>query len=214
MPLNPAPTIDAGLILVSQRLARTDMSRVAEVTYSLATAGAVDASVAEDAADDFFANFVATFGTILDSEVLIQPTIVRLGDGSDTPFEAVAAGAAVAGGNAELMVPVNCAVLIKKLTALGGKANRGRTYMPFALTATDCSENGTILGTRVTADQTVADTFLAQLATDTTPMIISHRVFNTPLPPHFVTAITVGPLVTSYKVEGQIGTQRRRLGRN
>jgi hypothetical protein len=75
------------------------------------------------------------------------------------------------------------------------------------------NENGTL----VAVDQALLDvqfsSFLAQLNTDGNPMVIAHKTFNTPLPPHFVTAVHTGPLVTSYLSENLIGTQRRRLGR-
>lgn len=213
MPLNPPPTIETGLALIVQAMQRSDMSRAAEVTFALNVAGVPDATVAQDAVDDFQANFNATWLAVLDNQVTVGKPTIKLGDGSTTPFEAVAAGAIALGGAAGTKLPPNVALLVKKSTGLGGRANHGRTYFPFVLENPQVNENGTIVGASQAALQTVADAFLAQLTADGEPMCIAHKQFNVPLPPHFVTHITTGPLVTSYTVEQLIATQRRRLAR-
>jgi hypothetical protein len=213
MPLNPPPTIETGLGLVSLSLERSDMSRAAQVTFALNVAGVPDASVAQDAVDDFRENFLTYWAPFIDDEVTIQEAQIRLGDGSTTPFEAVSTVTSNAGGVSQVSLPPNVALLVKKTTGVGGRKNRGRTYIPFLLPESVVSENGTIAGATVTALNVQAAAFLSQLSADGNPMCISHKVFNVPLAPHFVTAIHTGPLVTTYKVEPMIATQRRRLGR-
>jgi hypothetical protein len=213
MPLNPPPTIQAQLGLVTQQFIRSDMSRAAEVTFGLACTGTPSLTVAQDSIDDFQAAFNAGLAGQFDSEVtILQPTI-RLGDGSTTPFEAVAAGSPASGTNATTFPPPQVATLVKKSTGVGGKKNRGRSYFPFLTASSAISENGTINNTQLGIINGILATFLAQLVTDQIAMVIVNKTFNTPHPPHFVTAVTGGPAVTSYICEPLVATQRRRLGR-
>ena len=214
MPLNPPPIIDAGLVLVTQKLLRSDMTRAAIVTFSLFTDEAINLATAQDMADDFQANFNSNLALLFDTEVFIEPPTIKLGQGTDVPLEAVAAGAGTNGTNSGAFTPPNVAVLFKKSTGSGGKANRGRTYMPFCAAQSLVSENGTLDPTLLSSFTTHGETFRAQLATDHQEMIISNKIFNVPLPPHHVTRIKVGFPVTSWVPEATIATQRRRLDRN
>jgi len=201
------------MLLVTQKLQRSDMSRAAEVTFCLSTADSTLATY-QDAIDDFQANFNANFAGGLDAAVAIPPPEGRGGDGSDVPILVFASGAAAVGASTNQEVPPNVAILVRKRTAAGGRSNRGRTYYPFMLSTANCSENGTVDPTFKAALQTVMTAFLAQLTTDSTPMVIENKTFNQPAPPHFVTLIHKNPFpVVSYQVETLVATQRRRLGR-
>jgi hypothetical protein len=213
MPLNPPPTIENGLGLISQQLLRSDMTRAAEVTFAITASGVMGPSVAQDSIDDFQANFNATFGSVMDGQVLVLAPTIRLGDGSDIPFEATASGVVINGGSPGTFMPPSVALLLKKTSGIAGKTHRGRSYFPFMLPTSVVSENGTVDPTEVNAINTIAATFLAQLVTDVIPLVIPNKVFNTPLPPHHVTAINTGPLVAQYLAESKIATQRRRLDR-
>lgn len=213
MPLNPPPTIEANIILIKQQLIRSDMSRAAEVEYCALCPDSVLATY-QDAIDDFQTNFNTNIAPFIDSEVSILPPTGRGGDGSNVPLLVVAAGGTGTGGNANTYAPPNVAMLIRKRTSLGGKKNRGRTYLPFALASANVSENGTVSGAGLAIYQTGATAFLAQMVTDNTPMVIENRTFNTPLPPHHVTGIFgSNAQVTAYTVESLVATQRRRLNR-
>jgi len=213
MPLNPPPLIAMNLGLIVQGLKRSDQSRTAEVTFAVDVIAGASSANAQDAIDDFQANFNAQWASIIDTDVtILQPTI-KLGDGTSVPYEAIAAGATAVGGDVTAKVPANSAALIKKSTGFGGRFNHGRTYFPFLLDQNSVSENGTVDGATITAINGVAATFLAQLTTDGTAMVIAQKVFNAPLAPHYVTHINMGNPVTSYAIEPLIGTQRRRLGR-
>lgn len=85
--------------------------------------------------------------------------------------------------------------------------------MPFQIPQSSILENGTLLAVHVTATQTICNNFLSGMAVDGNPLIIANKVYNQPLPPHYVTNINQGVLVTSLTVEPIIATQRRRLGR-
>jgi lipoprotein-anchoring transpeptidase ErfK/SrfK len=205
------PTIELGLGLVVQPLLRTDMSRAALVTFALNVSGVPSLAVAQDAVDDFSNNFLANMGGPLDAEVQMLPASIRLGDGSTTPFEATTTNSVATGGTAYTSASPQVAVLVKKNTGLGGKQNRGRTYMPWWVSTAYIAENGNLDSTAVANLQTDADTFLTQLTTDTIPMCIAHRVFTISGGKPVLTAYHTGPLVTSFKVESVVATQRRRV---
>jgi hypothetical protein len=213
VPLNPAPIIEANILLVSQNLLRSDMSRAAQLEFGLLCADSTQATY-QDAIDDFQTNFNTQWGPHLDTEVSILPPVGRGGDGTNVPLLVIAAGAAIAGANASTNMPPNVALLIRKRTSFGGRKNRGRNYYPFVLADTDVSENGTVATLSVAAFQASATAFLAQLSTDVTPLCIENKTYNTPLPPHYVTEISLSAAqVQAYTVETVIATQRRRLGR-
>jgi hypothetical protein len=213
MPLNPSPIIDANLCLITQPITRPDIARAALLTFSTESTGTPGASLAQTVVDHFQTDFNAAFSATFDSEVTLQPPSIKLGAGTDVPYEAIATGAAVSGGRAGTFLPPNVALLVKKLTSLGGKKNRGRTYFPFFLDDADVNENGTLATGVQAAFQTLMNSFVNALAADSIPMVISHKIFNVPLPPHFVTHVQAGALITAYNVEPMIGTQRRRLNR-
>lgn len=213
MPLNPPPVITSNLALIVQKLQRSDMSRASEVTFACLTTGTPSLALAQDTIDDFQANFNGTLRNLIDTNVAVPPPTVRLGDGTDVPYEAVAAGASVNGLDANVFVPPNVAFLFKKTTGVGGRKNRGRMYLPFALATSDVGENGVIVGAAVTGGTTQSSAFLAALIVDAMPLVIANKSFNTPLPPHYVTVISAGQNVTAFAAEGTVATQRRRLGR-
>jgi hypothetical protein len=201
------------LALITQKLQRTDSSVVSEVTFALSTVPPASLAVAQDTVDDFQVSFNAMYTPLADTACQVLPPVVRLGDGSDVPYEATASGATALGGNSSAMAPPQVAALVKKSTGTGGRKNRGRTYFPYMLQQTAINETGTISSGTITAFQASLNTFLAALSTDLTLMVIANKVFNQPDPPHYVTDIFTGPNVTSYILEPLVATQRRRLGR-
>ena len=187
------------------------MSRAALVTFATECTGTPSGALAQTSVNSFQSAFNAHIGNLLDSEVTVDFPTIRLGAGTTTPYEAVANGSSITGGSTSTTVPPNVAVLIKKSTALGGKHNRGRTYIPFLVDVSHVSENGTIDTGTLNTIQTAVTAFFNALTAASIPMCIANKVFNVPLPPHFVTSVNTGPLVTSYVVETLVATQRRRL---
>jgi hypothetical protein len=211
-PLHPAPTIDAGLILITQPLRHALVGRDALVTCAaLDTAS----SGAQDLADDWQANWNTQVAPALDNNVTSLPPTIRLGDGSNVPLMAIGSGAAVAGTFSAADLPPQVAVLVKKNTGLGGKKNRGRMYIPWQVPGSVVGEDGTILAANVTAIQVNFGGLLAGMAADDMPMHIAnkHLVITPPESKPHVDAIHTGALVTSLHVENVIATQRRRLPR-
>jgi hypothetical protein len=212
MALHPAPTIDDRLCLITQPLRHASVGRDALCTFSALAAGG---ETVQDIADDFQDNWNTNIAPTLDNNVLSLPPSVKLGDGTNVPAFSVGTGAAVAGTFSAADLPPQVAVLIKKVTGFGGKKNRGRFYLPWAVPGSVVNERGTILAANVTAMQANMTLFLEQMATDGFPMYISNKVLVLTPPdtrPH-VTAIHTGHLVLNLRVEDVVATQRRRLPR-
>lgn len=91
------------------------------------------------------------------------------------------------------------ALLVSKTSGLAGRSNRGRMYIP-GQSESNVDGAGTVLSTFRTTAQGAMDTFLGDLDTLETPMVILH---NDPADtPTVVTALTV---------QNKVATQRRRL---
>lgn len=112
------------------------------------------------------------------------------------------------GGTAFETPPLNTALLVKKNSALGGRANRGRFYWPGLLAETDVNEVGIIGGAQVIAIQADFDAFYDAL--DAIPdgdeeqlvMVILHDSTSPATTPTIVSSLTV---------DGTAATQRRRM---
>jgi hypothetical protein len=210
MPLHPSPTIAANLILVTQVITRSDTSHIGVLTYACRNNGPLSA---QNCANAFQTAFNGRFATNFDTECTIQKPTIKLGDGTNVPLEAVAAGAAPAGSNTDPVPPSQVALLLKKNTGFSGKKNRGRTYFPWFVSSLNVNETGTVSAGEVTAIQTLANGFVADLNAASIPMCIANKTLSIPTPPlrPFVTAILLGHDVTTYTVENLVATQRRRL---
>lgn len=213
MPAHPPPTIASGLGLITQRLHHSGVGRAAELTFAIHDTSPVGA---QNIANDFQANFNGDFAAIFDSQVVFEKPFVSLGTGSSTPIQAIAAGAAGAGTRSIVSLSPQIAALVKKSTTLGGKKNRGRSYFPWVLATADVTEGGDLVAGTVTTLQSAMDAFLGHLAAAPIPMVIANKVLAVVTPPAkpYVTAINLGPLVSSFTVEAKIATQRRRMPRS
>lgn len=107
------------------------------------------------------------------------------------------------GGRAANALPQNCAVLIRKLAALGGRRNRGRFYVP-GVDDTDILSNGALDPTRRTAWQTAANNFYLGFdsALDVGLPVVLHT--EAPFDPTDV---------EQFFVDNTAATQRRRMRR-
>lgn len=122
------------------------------------------------------------------------------GDGSgDIPISSTAA--AITGGETGGTLPQNCSVLVQKLTALGGRRNKGRFYVP-GIDETDVDNAGSILTTPLAAWNTAVNNLQLGLESDSflDRLVIFHSA--APLTP---------TIVSDLRVDGRIATQRRRL---
>lgn len=115
-------------------------------------------------------------------------------------FESTAAP--FVGPNSANTVPSNTAVLVKKLSGLRGRSNRGRMYVP-GVHEGDVNPNGTISAGVVTALQGFADLMLdgfSEVGGGCQMVILHDQTVSDP--PTIVTELQVDPVVA---------TQRRRM---
>lgn len=210
MPLHPAPTIDNHLALITQRLTHALAPRQAELTIAFHAEAAI---TAQFAVDSFQSVFNARFGPQLDSNVVIEKPLVNLGDGTNVPHQAVGAGAAGAGSNAVVSPPPQVSYLAAKHTALGGRKNRGRTFFPWMSSINEIAESGQLSPAFIAGFQPRLNGALVDWTALSMVMVIANKTLATdPITgKRYVTAITMGPEVTTWLAESLVGTQRRRL---
>lgn len=96
--------------------------------------------------------------------------------------------------------PVNCAILFKKNTALGGRKNRGRCYLPPSnVVEGDIDAIGGIGGDALVDLQAQMNNFLTAVGEADLFPCLHHSDGST------------GTLISSITIEGTIATQRRRM---
>lgn len=106
-------------------------------------------------------------------------------------------------------LPQNCALLIDKTSASGGRRNRGRMFVPNVLGDTSVNNVGVIDGAVLTDIQTFCNQWFTNLEdgfedTPPTPMVILHNSIGAGVQP-------APTPVTGLRAQGVISTQRRRL---
>lgn len=105
------------------------------------------------------------------------------------------------GTSAVELMPSNCAVLVNKNTALGGRRNRGRCFAPpYYPPEASVDMVGTLVGAAVTNLQGRWDQFFNALST----------AFYAPVLFHSSAPFTPSPM-SGFSVQTVIATQRRRL---
>ena len=105
------------------------------------------------------------------------------------------------GHDTDQAVPQNTSVLVRKLTGVGGRANRGRMYVP-GVTVPDVTAQGTLNPTPLANWGTAFNNFLLGLesSAQTNRAVVFHS--NGALAPTIVQSLAVQP---------RLATQRRRL---
>ncbi len=102
-------------------------------------------------------------------------------------------------------VPPNTAILVQKRTALGGRRNRGRMYIP-GIPEGEISGAGTITAAQLAVYNTAAEGLRTELAA--LSFVSECVIFHTTLD----TAPAIAPtVITSMNVSAKCATQRRRL---
>ena len=155
-----------------------------------------------DIANAFITEWNTTIRTVQHSNVTLDSVYVKTGPnatGSD--------GAKPAGLNGAIggdCAPANLAILVRKVTATGGKRGRGRMYWPGVPEA--YIDSAGVLGAGVLAAwQTQASAFLAAMDGWNLPLCLLHSPgISIPPAPTDIVALTV---------QGTAGTQRQRMRR-
>lgn len=192
----------------SYELRHSSMSRSAFITFGVDVTGTDPVTIAGQV-KDAFAN-AGSLLTIMDNSVSLIATRVSLGtDGSE---DIVGVNrTAVPCTRSQQSLPAQCAVLVRKVTARGGRRGRGRMYIPWSASAAGFGENGTVATGEVPLVQAAVDVWKNALSATAGPLVVLHR----PSAPGTMHPTTAGlpNLVTSLVVDPLLGTQRRRLGR-
>lgn len=143
----------------------------------------------------------------VDSQVQLRSVTATVGqDGSDPLVSEYIPSTPQIGGRSGDSTTVALAVLVSKVTNLGGRRNQGRMFLPWIVADTEVSELGIITASVVTSLQTACNTFRSTLLEYDVPPVLLHRTGATPVP-------SPTP-IESFRVSNVISTQRRRQVRN
>lgn len=154
-------------------------------------------------ADQFQTLYADSVGLQIDSSVTISQTRAVVGQDGE-PLVGTAVGLESGSASRESAAPA-LAALVNLNTGLGGRRNRGRKFLPWAVSDQNVTENGTIQTAAVTALQTAVSTFHADVRAEGWEIVVLHGEGSTPIPsPTEVTSLTVSPIIS---------TQRRRQTR-
>lgn len=187
----------------SLEIAHAGTPRHSFITGGVDVGGSLDP--AENAQAIFTVLTSAEMLTLWDNQVTLLNVTVRQGtDGS--PLIGVSTGAAVQGNNTQEKLPPNCAILVNKRTASGGRKNRGRWFIPWFVGETFVDEVGVMTPATVAPLQTAMNNVLAGFSDPPLEHLVILHDDSSPVP-HTPTP------VTSLLVSTLIATQRRRLGR-
>lgn len=199
-----ALVIPPGFAQVTLPFKHQTVAREAVVTFGVRLASGQ--TVTPTLCNQIGSAWSGAWSTFLDTDVTLGP--VRASAGQDGNENLAVEGTnTYVGAASTLRAAPNTALLIRKLTARGGRRGRGRMYLPWHLAAANVTETGVIPSGGVTSAQTAADAFLVALIglSGVDAMSILHATGGSPTgAPDDVTSLTVDPV---------IGTQRRRLGR-
>lgn len=152
-------------------------------------------------ATELFAAFGGTIMAQLHNDVALTSCLVKFGPDETGP-SGVFAGAIAGSQTDEAMTP-NVAFLVRKSTAMGGRAGRGRFYLP-GVPENSANEAGVVTETAISNMQSELDDFVIEVGSADLNLVVLHGVgspLTTPTP------------VTDLQIDGRVATQRRRLRR-
>ena len=188
-------------------LRHADAGRDCSVVLGLSAVGATAAEVFETVETAWFAELAPH----TDSQVTLDTVSVRIGPSTGSePGLSVTFDSGAAGTDGGTSLPSNTALLVRKYSVFGGRANRGRNYWPFMVESAEADELGVITSLTVTSLQTAFTDFFGLLGsgngatTALCPAVILHDENSPVSDPRTVTAVSVDSL---------LATQRRRMRR-
>lgn len=139
--------------------------------------------------------------TNFQATVIHESVLVKFGPSATGP--SAENTSALAGSAAGSQAPPNVAVLVTKNTAFGGRAGKGRMYLP-PLNETSLTADGLIDSSLRAAIQVDVDVFFNAIEARGWLPVVLHGA-NSPL--------STPSVIQSYAVDGRVATQRRRLRR-
>lgn len=196
--------IPPGFLLASYELRLTSFNRSAFITMGHENdSGVTDpVTLASNLLDAMAGG--SSFQARLDSNVVMASCTVRVGQDGGEPLVGQDTGT-LAGSLTATTLPPNCAVLVHKRTARGGRRGRGRLFIPWYADEGGVNEDGTLTSTILNPMQTALNGWRTALVAASLPPVLLHDTgLTTPGAPDLITSFTVDPVIS---------TQRRRLGR-
>lgn len=171
----------------------------AEVTFGLEGSGFAGDPV--DAAVILAAHWANTWSAIQTNQIALIDVLVKFGP--DTTGPSGTAPGAGAGSITSSGASPAVSLLVQKLTALGGRAGKGRCFIP-GISEADVGTQGTIDSAYLAACQTEFDSFLLACSADDLSLVLLHSAGS---------PITTPTPITGLAVQGLAATQRRRQRR-
>lgn len=159
------------------------------------------------------AEIAAAWGTdvvevALTDSVVLQDAQWVANVGGDMQGGEIVLPTPVPGGLAVATLPMNCAALVRKGTALAGRRGNGRMYLP-GIPEGEVDSGGLLTTGHRAVIQGAVTTFLATTAAADVPLHLLHSPSGPEVdPPSAVPAATP---ITSLTVLARIATQRKRL---
>lgn len=192
--------IPAGYAQANFRFTGVAVPEGAEITMGLnvGTFGSTPAAAAQECIDAWQ---TADMDAMQVVTCTLSSVLVKFGPAETGPSAEV--GTNTPGTNPADGLPPNTAYLIQKQTALGGRAGRGRFFIP-AIPENNVAETGLLVPTALANLTTRVNNFYAALvASDIEPVVL-----------HGPTSPLVLPTpVTAFVTQAKVATQRRRLRR-
>ena len=192
--------IPTGYAQANLRFTGTGYPTGAEITLGLDVS--TYASTPDDAALDVAQSWnTVGLDAMVPASVTLSEVAVKYGPTATGPT-GIWTGTITGTRSGEQLQP-GTAILVRKITALGGKAGRGRFFHPGAIEE-DTTAAGLLTSTPLAAWQSAVSDWLTTLqAADLSPVVLhgAGSPLSTPTP------------ITSFQVDGKVATQRRRLRR-
>jgi len=193
------PVIPTGFAQVNFLFGGTQNPTGAEVTLGVDLE--LYGGTATDLADDAASAFVTHIMPNLNTSTSLVGALAKFGPSATGPSGQVTT--ATAGGNGGAACSPNVTYLVQKITNDGGRAGRGRWYLPGASEA-DVSGNGELNAGIITALDPDLTAFLGALTSADLTAVVLHGAGS---------PITVPSPITSMVTDGLAATQRKRMRR-
>ena len=190
--------IPAGFGQANFRFVGAGVPTGAEVTLGFERISTDDAETAANEIGDAWVN--ADISLSLSSDVDLAEVMVKFGPDATGPSAVVTK---VDGGAAATPASPNTAILVKKVTALGGRAGRGRMFIP-GVPEAQVDAGGNIDNGWLANLQTAIDDFAASMEVAGWSPALLHGVGSPITEPTSITGLVADP---------KVATQRRRLRR-
>lgn len=197
-----------GFADIAIQITHIGLSRPAYLTFGIDPTATDPQNIASSIAETL--NEALSIKTLIDQECVFSEVRVSLGtDGTEDLVGGLTTNVACTLGGTAL--PPNCALLVHKRTARGGRRGRGRLFIPWGAGETAVDEAGIISASHMGIATSALEFWRTSLASAQCPMVLLHQPSapgtehpTAPGAPNVVTALTPDKLIS---------TQRRRLGR-